>query len=84
MLPMNSIPVCGGINYDESRFLAIWEVTQSCDLACRALPGRGAADSALRPAQECRGQGADRPDREDARSDLCPHRRRSAQARRCL
>jgi radical SAM protein len=35
MRPMHSIPARGGIDYDESPFLAIWEVTQSCDLACK-------------------------------------------------
>ncbi len=33
--PMHNIPARGGIDYDESPFLAIWEVTQSCDLACK-------------------------------------------------
>jgi radical SAM protein len=33
--PMHSIPARGAIDYDESPFLAIWEVTQSCDLACK-------------------------------------------------
>jgi radical SAM protein len=33
--PMRNIPARGGIDYDESPFLAIWEVTQSCDLACK-------------------------------------------------
>ncbi len=33
--PMHTIPARGGIDYDESPFLAIWEVTQSCDLACK-------------------------------------------------
>jgi radical SAM protein len=32
---MNAIPARGGIDYDESPFLAIWEVTQACDLACK-------------------------------------------------
>src|ERR1700733_7229148 len=32
---MQTIPARGGIDYDESPFLAIWEVTQSCDLACK-------------------------------------------------
>jgi radical SAM protein len=32
---MNQIPARGGIDYDEKPFLAIWEVTQSCDLACK-------------------------------------------------
>ena len=35
MQPMHNIPARGEINYDESPFLAIWEVTQSCDLACK-------------------------------------------------
>ena len=35
MQPMHNIPSRGDINYDESPFLAIWEVTQSCDLACK-------------------------------------------------
>jgi radical SAM protein len=32
---MHQIPARGGLNYDETPFLAIWEVTQSCDLACK-------------------------------------------------
>ena len=35
MQPMHQIPARGGIDYDEKPFLAIWEVTQSCDLACK-------------------------------------------------
>jgi len=35
MQPMNNIPALGGLNFDETPFLAIWEVTQSCDLACK-------------------------------------------------
>ncbi len=35
MQPMHNIPARGGIDYDESPFLAIWEITQSCDLACK-------------------------------------------------
>lgn len=35
MEPMHNIPARGGLNYDEAPFLAIWEVTQSCDLACK-------------------------------------------------
>ena len=35
MKPMHTIPARGGLNYDETPFLAIWEVTQSCDLACK-------------------------------------------------
>ena len=32
---MHQIPARGGIDFDQSPFLAIWEVTQSCDLACK-------------------------------------------------
>jgi radical SAM protein len=35
MQPMHTIPALGGLNFDETPFLAIWEVTQSCDLACK-------------------------------------------------
>ena len=35
MQPMHNIPALGGLNFDETPFLAIWEVTQSCDLACK-------------------------------------------------
>jgi radical SAM protein len=35
MQPMHHIPARGGLNFDETPFLAIWEVTQSCDLACK-------------------------------------------------
>jgi len=35
MQPMHNIPARGEIDFDETPFLAIWEVTQSCDLACK-------------------------------------------------
>ena len=35
MQPMHVIPARGELNFDETPFLAIWEVTQSCDLACK-------------------------------------------------
>lgn len=35
MQPMLQIPARGGLNFDETPFLAIWEITQSCDLACK-------------------------------------------------
>jgi radical SAM protein len=35
MEPMHNIPARGALNFDETPFLAIWEVTQSCDLACK-------------------------------------------------
>ena len=35
MQPMHNIPARAGLDYDETPFLAIWEVTQSCDLACK-------------------------------------------------
>jgi hypothetical protein len=44
MQPMHNIPARGGIDYDESPFLAIWEITQSCDL--EALSRRRATHSA--------------------------------------
>jgi AdoMet-dependent heme synthase len=49
MQPMHNIPARGGINYDESPFLAIWEVTQSCDLACKHC--RAAAQPVPHPDQ---------------------------------
>jgi AdoMet-dependent heme synthase len=49
MQPMHNIPACGGINYEESPFLAIWEVTQSCDLACKHC--RAAAQPLAHPDQ---------------------------------
>ena len=49
MQPMHSIPARGGLNYDETPFLAIWEVTQSCDLACKHC--RAAAQPIPHPEQ---------------------------------
>jgi len=49
MQPMQQIPARGGIDYDESPFLAIWEVTQSCDLACKHC--RAAAQPIPHPEQ---------------------------------
>jgi radical SAM protein len=49
MQPMLNIPARGGIDYDESPFLAIWEVTQSCDLACKHC--RAAAQPIAHPDQ---------------------------------
>jgi radical SAM protein with 4Fe4S-binding SPASM domain len=46
---MQNIPARGGIDYDESPFLAIWEVTQSCDLACKHC--RAAAQPIAHPDQ---------------------------------
>jgi radical SAM protein len=47
--PMHNIPARGGLNYDETPFLAIWEVTQSCDLACKHC--RAAAQPIAHPDQ---------------------------------
>ena len=47
--PMHRIPARGGLNYDEAPFLAIWEVTQSCDLACKHC--RAAAQPIAHPDQ---------------------------------
>jgi radical SAM protein len=49
MQPMHSIPARGGLNFDETPFLAIWEVTQSCDLACKHC--RAAAQPLAHPDQ---------------------------------
>jgi AdoMet-dependent heme synthase len=49
MQPMHNIPARGGIDYDETPFLAIWEVTQSCDLACKHC--RAAAQPIAHPDQ---------------------------------
>jgi radical SAM protein len=49
MQPMHQIPARGGRNYDEAPFLAIWEVTQSCDLACKHC--RAAAQPIAHPEQ---------------------------------
>jgi MoaA/NifB/PqqE/SkfB family radical SAM enzyme len=78
MQPMHNIPALGGLNFDETPFLAIWEVTQSCDLACKHC--RAAAQPIAHPDEltNGRGEGADRPDRRDACADLCVYRRRSA------
>ena len=46
---MHQIPARGSLNYDETPFLAIWEVTQSCDLACKHC--RAAAQPAAHPEQ---------------------------------
>jgi AdoMet-dependent heme synthase len=55
MEPMHNIPARGGINYDESPFLAIWEVTQSCDLACKHC--RAAAQPIAHPDQLTNAEG---------------------------
>lgn len=49
MQPMQQIPARGGLNFDETPFLAIWEVTQSCDLACKHC--RAAAQPIAHPDQ---------------------------------
>lgn len=49
MQPMHNIPARGGLDYDETPFLAIWEVTQSCDLACKHC--RAAAQPIAHPDQ---------------------------------
>jgi AdoMet-dependent heme synthase len=55
MQPMHNIPAQGGIDYDESPFLAIWEVTQSCDLACKHC--RAAAQPLPHPDQLTHAEG---------------------------
>ena len=49
MQPMHQIPARGGLNYDDAPFLAIWEVTQSCDPACKHC--RAAAQPIAHPDQ---------------------------------
>ena len=49
MEPMHNIPARGELNFDEAPFLAIWEVTQSCDLACKHC--RAAAQPIAHPDQ---------------------------------
>jgi radical SAM protein len=49
MQPMHSIPARGGLDFDVTPFLAIWEVTQSCDLACKHC--RAAAQPIAHPDQ---------------------------------
>ncbi len=57
MQPMHTIPARGGLNYDETPFLAIWEVTQSCDLACKHC--RAAAQPIAHPDQLTTREGKD-------------------------
>jgi hypothetical protein len=40
---------CGALNYDEAPRLAIWKVTESCDLACKHC--RAAAQPIAHPDQ---------------------------------
>jgi radical SAM protein len=47
--PMHQIPARNGMNFDEAPFLAIWEVTQSCDLTCKHC--RAAAQPIAHPDQ---------------------------------
>ena len=47
MQPMHNIPARGALNFDETPFLAIWEITQSCDLACKHC--RAAAQPVAHP-----------------------------------
>jgi radical SAM protein len=49
MHPMHNIPARDGLNFDETPFLAIWETTQSCDLACKHC--RAAAQPIAHPDQ---------------------------------
>ena len=55
MEAMHTIPARGGLNYDETPFLAIWEVTQSCDLACKHC--RAAAQPIAHPDQLTHAEG---------------------------
>ena len=55
MIPMVDLPARAGLDYDETPFLAIWEVTQSCDLACKHC--RAAAQPEAHPEQLTTEQG---------------------------
>jgi radical SAM protein len=55
MQPMHSIPALGELNFDETPFLAIWEVTQSCDLACKHC--RAAAQPIAHPEELTNAEG---------------------------
>jgi radical SAM protein len=57
MQPMHTIPARGGLNFDETPFLAIWEVTQSCDLACKHC--RAAAQPIAHPDELTNAEGKD-------------------------
>jgi radical SAM protein len=57
MQPMYTIPARGGLNFDETPFLAIWEVTQSCDLACKHC--RAAAQPIAHPDELTNAEGKD-------------------------
>ncbi len=57
MQPMHNIPARGGLNFDETPFLAIWEVTQSCDLACKHC--RAAAQPIAHPDELSNAEGKD-------------------------
>ncbi len=57
MQPMRTIPARGGLNFDETPFLAIWEVTQSCDLACKHC--RAAAQPIAHPDELTNAEGKD-------------------------
>ena len=57
MQPMHTIPARGGLNFDETPFLAIWEITQSCDLACKHC--RAAAQPIAHPDELTNAEGKD-------------------------
>ncbi len=78
--PMHHIPARGGLNYDEAPFLAIWEVTQSCDLACKHC--RAAAQPIAHPDQLTTAEGKALIDQiaDDACTDFCVYGRRSSEA----
>ena len=55
MKPMHDLPSRGALDFNESPFLVIWEVTQSCDLACKHC--RAAAQPIPHPDQLSTAQG---------------------------
>ena len=82
MEPMHNIPARGGLNFDETPFLAIWEVTQSCDLACKHC--RAAAQPIAHPDELTTAEGKALIDQiaDDACADFCVYRRRSDETKR--
>ena len=78
--PMQNISSRGEIDYNESPFLAIWEITQSCDLACKHC--RAAAQPIPHPDELTHEEGKALIDQIAAMHipHLCVHRRRPVEA----
>jgi AdoMet-dependent heme synthase len=73
-------PPAAALNFDETPFLAIWEVTQSCDLACKHC--RAAAQPIAHPDELTNAEGKALIDQIAAmRADFCVYRRRSIETK---